>query len=72
MTIEHSPQLQDGRISGRSIEAHTKFWQQDPNSEQEVDTQNRLSSYADVINGEPAKLTASYFLQLLNITIYFP
>jgi len=50
MAIEHSPQLQDGRIGSR-IEAYSKFWHQDPNSEQEVDTQNRLSSYTDVING---------------------
>jgi sterol 24-C-methyltransferase len=54
MAIEHSPQLQDGRVGSR-IEAYTKFWQKDPNSEKGVDTENRLSSYADVINGEPAK-----------------
>lgn len=51
MAIEHSSQLKDGRIGSR-IEAYSKFWHQDPNSEQEVDTQNRLSSYTDVINGE--------------------
>ncbi|KAF8221073.1 sterol 24-C-methyltransferase [Tricholoma matsutake] len=50
MTIEQSSKREDGRVGSR-IEAYTKFWQQDPNAEQKVDTQNRLSSYADVING---------------------
>jgi sterol 24-C-methyltransferase len=62
MAVEHSPKLGDGRVESR-IEGYTKFWHQDPNSEQEVDTQNRLSSYTDVINGEQAKITASCFRQ---------
>lgn len=57
---EHSPQLEDGRVGSR-IEAYTKFWQQDPNTEKDTDTQNRLSSYADVINGEAA-ITPACFL----------
>ena len=40
----------DGRQKNR-MEAYTKFWQDDLNKEKEVDTENRLSSYTDVVNG---------------------
>jgi len=60
----------DGRVGSR-IEAYTKFWQQDPNTEKEADTKNRLDSYTDVINGEPSKnALAFYLLQLLNTIIF--
>jgi len=40
----------DGRVGGR-IENYTKFWQKDISKEANVDTDNRLDSYTDVING---------------------
>lgn len=41
---------QDGRHQDR-MEAYTKFWQNDMSKEQDADKDNRLSSYADVVNG---------------------
>lgn len=43
-------QTDDGRIQNR-IENYSKFWQKDPNKEQDVDNQNRLESYTEVVNG---------------------
>ncbi|KAF8995677.1 delta-sterol C-methyltransferase [Cyathus striatus] len=42
--------LDDGRITNR-IENYTKFWHNDPKKEQNGDSENRLKSYADVVNG---------------------
>ncbi|KAH9931025.1 delta-sterol C-methyltransferase [Amylocystis lapponica] len=39
----------DGRV-GQRIENYSKFWQ-DPSKEKQVDTDNRLGSYTDVVNG---------------------
>ena len=41
---------EDGRQKNR-MEAYTKFWQDDMNKEKDVDTNNRLSSYTEVVNG---------------------
>ena len=51
MGADQTPHFDDGRIGSR-IEAYTTFWQKDPKKEQEDDTQNRIDSYTDVINGE--------------------
>lgn len=40
----------DGR-QGKRIENYTKFWQKDVDKEESVDTDNRLESYTDVVNG---------------------
>lgn len=40
----------DGRQTQR-IENYTKFWQKDLSKEKDGDTQGRLESYVDVING---------------------
>jgi sterol 24-C-methyltransferase len=48
---ESSPITEDGRQSNR-MEAYTKFWQKDMNNEKEVDTENRIDSYTDVVNGK--------------------
>ncbi|KIY47895.1 hypothetical protein FISHEDRAFT_65928 [Fistulina hepatica ATCC 64428] len=40
----------DGRVGGR-IENYTKFWQKDMSKEASVDTENRVDSYTDVVNG---------------------
>lgn len=42
--------LADGRVGSR-IENYTKFFQQDASKEADVDTENRLEHYTDVING---------------------
>ncbi|KAL0959653.1 hypothetical protein HGRIS_011353 [Hohenbuehelia grisea] len=42
--------LADGRQGGR-IENYTKFWQKDTDKEGSVDTDNRVDSYTDVVNG---------------------
>jgi len=41
---------EDGRQKNR-MEAYTKFWQNDMSHEQEVDKENRLESYTEVVNG---------------------
>ena len=41
----------DGRQSGR-LEGYASFWQKDLAKEQSQDTENRLTNYTDVINGE--------------------
>lgn len=41
---------EDGRQKNR-MEAYTKFWQNDMTKEKEVDTDNRLNSYTEVVNG---------------------
>ncbi len=46
--------LPDGRVNDR-IENYTKFWQKDMGKEANVDTENRLDSYTDVVNGESGK-----------------
>lgn len=43
--------LPDGRVNDR-IENYTKFWQKDMGKEANVDTENRIDSYTDVVNGE--------------------
>ncbi|TDL18780.1 delta-sterol C-methyltransferase [Rickenella mellea] len=40
----------DGRVNQR-IENYTNFWQKDMKQEQKVDTENRVDSYTDVVNG---------------------
>ncbi len=45
----------DGRVDNR-IENYTKFWQVDPNAEQDQDNEKRLNSYTDVVNGQTSKL----------------
>lgn len=40
----------DGR-QGQRIENYTKFWQKDLSNEASVDTDNRVDSYTDVVNG---------------------
>ncbi|KAF9530229.1 delta-sterol C-methyltransferase [Crepidotus variabilis] len=45
-----SGKLDDGRIVDR-MENYTKFWQKDIHNEQDVDNENRLNSYTDVVNG---------------------
>lgn len=40
----------DGRVEGR-IENYTKFWKENPNSEENEDNERRLNSYTDVVNG---------------------
>ncbi|KAL1746042.1 S-adenosyl-L-methionine-dependent methyltransferase [Schizophyllum fasciatum] len=40
----------DGRVGSR-IENYSKFWQKDIHKEGEVDTDNRVDSYQDVVNG---------------------
>jgi len=44
-------QRDDGRVADR-MENYTKFWQQDPKKEQDVDTENRLHNYTEVVNGK--------------------
>jgi len=41
---------EDGRQGGR-IQNYTKFWQKDISKEADVDNQNRVESYTDVVNG---------------------
>lgn len=43
----------DGRQEQR-VDAYTKFWQKDMSKEADVDNQNRLDSYTDVVNGVPS------------------
>ncbi|KAG2066836.1 hypothetical protein BDR04DRAFT_1106059 [Suillus decipiens] len=45
-----STQYTDGREEKR-VENYTKFWQKDLGKEGEVDNQNRVESYTDVVNG---------------------
>jgi len=40
----------DGRVNAR-IENYTDFWQKDIGKEEKVDTENRVDSYTDVVNG---------------------
>ena len=42
----------DGRHSDR-MENYTKFWQKDMGNEKDIDTENRIGSYTDVVNGKP-------------------
>jgi len=51
-----SPQYTDGRQEAR-VENYTKFWQKDFGKERDVDNQNRVESYADVVNG----ISTSFF-----------
>ncbi|KDQ58582.1 hypothetical protein JAAARDRAFT_34401 [Jaapia argillacea MUCL 33604] len=43
-------ELPDGRVNKR-IENYTAFWQKDMANEAKVDTDNRVDSYTDVVNG---------------------
>lgn len=45
-----STQYSDGRQETR-VENYTKFWQKDLGKEGELDNQNRVESYTDVVNG---------------------
>lgn len=40
----------DGRVNSR-IENYTEFWQKDMHKEEKADTDNRVDSYTDVVNG---------------------
>lgn len=42
--------LADGRVKDR-VANYTGFWQKDMSKEDTVDTENRLDSYTDVVNG---------------------
>lgn len=42
--------LADGRVKDR-VANYTGFWQKDMSKEGTVDTENRLDSYTDVVNG---------------------
>ena len=42
--------LADGRVNSR-IENYTQFWQKELSNEAKVDTDNRVDSYTDVVNG---------------------
>ena len=50
VAAENNVITEDGRQKNR-MEAYSKFWQNDMSKEQDVDTNNRLSSYTDVVNG---------------------
>lgn len=47
MTANQHP---DGRVDQR-INDYTKFWEQNPNQENETNNQNRLGRYTEVVNG---------------------
>ena len=51
--------LADGRQKDR-IENYTKFWQKDTSNESEVDNENRLENYTDVVNGMHSPQTISF------------
>ena len=42
--------LADGRVKDR-VANYTGFWQKDMSKEEAVDTENRIDSYTDVVNG---------------------
>ncbi|THU98385.1 sterol 24-C-methyltransferase [Dendrothele bispora CBS 962.96] len=50
MAIETRTIHADGREDER-VQNYTKFWQNDTSKEAQVDNDNRLQSYADVVNG---------------------
>lgn len=54
----------DGRVNQR-IDNYTKFWEKDPSQEGETNNQNRLGSYADVVNG-------SFLYSLLFVLVATP
>jgi len=45
-----APKLDDGRVGSR-IENYSDFWQKDTAKEDQVDSDNRLENYTDVVNG---------------------
>jgi sterol 24-C-methyltransferase len=45
-----APKLDDGRVGSR-IENYSDFWQKDTAKEAQVDSDNRLENYTDVVNG---------------------
>lgn len=51
-----SQQDYDGRVVDR-MENYSKFWQKDLNKEEDVDNQNRLENYTEVVNGTPCLLS---------------
>jgi hypothetical protein len=56
---------EDGRQGGR-IQNYTKFWQKDISKEADVDNQNRVESYTDVVNGMFSPFLLGSFLILLS------
>lgn len=60
----------DGRVDNR-IENYTKFWQKDVNKESEVDNENRLDSYTDVVNGEYRCISSSPSFQFTMCPGYY-
>lgn len=66
-TATNGDALADGR-QGKRVDAYTKFWQKDLNKEQEVDNQNRLDSYTDVVNGQLT--TSQPYVSLLTQMIF--
>ena len=48
--MSSSDVLADGRVKQR-VENYTGFWQKDMNKDGEVDKDNRVDSYTDVVNG---------------------
>lgn len=57
-------QLDDGRVLNR-MENYTKFWQKDPNEEQDQDNKNRIDSYTEVVNGKHHLLTHFFTASLI-------
>ena len=55
--------LRDGR-RGKRLEAYTRWWQKDLNKEADLDNQNRLDSYADVVNGKLGHPNTSVFVSI--------
>lgn len=53
-------QLNDGRVQNR-IENYSKFWQKDPNKEQDIHNKSRLNSYTEVVNGNYLSTHGSRF-----------
>lgn len=51
MAPQESTKIADGRV-GRRIENYAQFWQKDLSKEAAQDSENRLDSYVDVVNGE--------------------
>jgi sterol 24-C-methyltransferase len=47
-----SSRLDDGRVDSR-FENYSRFWQKDLTKEAQVDSDNRIDNYTDIVNGAP-------------------
>lgn len=56
----------DGRQSQR-MGSYTKFWQQDANKEEEVDTDIRRSGYTELVNGQSVFVYAMNMLDAFQV-----